>query len=320
MAMEGGWICSICRDWRMDVAYAIPCEHRFCLGCILRWAKRKPDCPLCREPMTAIRASVRGDNDFLECVISTPGLPAPVGFQEGITSNPLSPVQNYEELMSTVAPGGHLTPEAWASLFRLSQDLLNPVLPWLRQELSVMYMNQWWPIMIVESIIMYSLCQVGLSRDSLLRELEDDLEDNTVPLIDGLIDTIVRLCSEEAWRLLGLLDAYTAQEQEDRPAAVPDSPGPSSSLAGPNTEEQPSMSSAALQGVPSHPHTAAIPREQEEPQEELGQAAAAAPAAQGCSRSPFPPGQDRQGSPGGSRRPLGRRASSTPGSAQPCKR
>uniref|UniRef100_A0A8D2MC78 RING-type domain-containing protein n=1 Tax=Zonotrichia albicollis TaxID=44394 RepID=A0A8D2MC78_ZONAL len=34
--------CPICQDSRKDVTSALPCHHRFCLGCILRWAHRNP--------------------------------------------------------------------------------------------------------------------------------------------------------------------------------------------------------------------------------------------------------------------------------------
>uniref|UniRef100_A0A8C3ERR0 Uncharacterized protein n=1 Tax=Corvus moneduloides TaxID=1196302 RepID=A0A8C3ERR0_CORMO len=48
-AMGTEWSCPICHDKQEGVAYVIPCGHEFCMGCILRWAEKKPECPLCRR-------------------------------------------------------------------------------------------------------------------------------------------------------------------------------------------------------------------------------------------------------------------------------
>uniref|UniRef100_A0A803VD79 RING-type domain-containing protein n=1 Tax=Ficedula albicollis TaxID=59894 RepID=A0A803VD79_FICAL len=37
MATETDGNCPICQDSQKDVTSALPCRHRFCLGCILRW-------------------------------------------------------------------------------------------------------------------------------------------------------------------------------------------------------------------------------------------------------------------------------------------
>uniref|UniRef100_U3KL87 RING-type domain-containing protein n=1 Tax=Ficedula albicollis TaxID=59894 RepID=U3KL87_FICAL len=55
MATGKEWSCPICCDARDDVAYAMPCDHRFCLGCILRWAERNPACPLCRRSILTVK-------------------------------------------------------------------------------------------------------------------------------------------------------------------------------------------------------------------------------------------------------------------------
>uniref|UniRef100_A0A8D0KXL6 RING-type E3 ubiquitin transferase n=1 Tax=Strix occidentalis caurina TaxID=311401 RepID=A0A8D0KXL6_STROC len=47
MAEESEWSCPICGETQDGAAYAKPCLHQFCLGCIVRWAKRKASCPLC---------------------------------------------------------------------------------------------------------------------------------------------------------------------------------------------------------------------------------------------------------------------------------
>uniref|UniRef100_A0A8C8B867 RING-type domain-containing protein n=1 Tax=Otus sunia TaxID=257818 RepID=A0A8C8B867_9STRI len=41
MATEPGNRCPICLDSWDDAAYVMPCVHRFCYQCILRWAETK---------------------------------------------------------------------------------------------------------------------------------------------------------------------------------------------------------------------------------------------------------------------------------------
>ncbi|XP_015732649.1 RING finger protein 151-like [Coturnix japonica] len=62
--------CAICRDARPDT-YVVPCEHHFCLRCILQWTLRKFTCPLCRRLMSTIHFAVRADGS-LPCVITLP--------------------------------------------------------------------------------------------------------------------------------------------------------------------------------------------------------------------------------------------------------
>uniref|UniRef100_A0A803Y1C8 RING-type domain-containing protein n=1 Tax=Meleagris gallopavo TaxID=9103 RepID=A0A803Y1C8_MELGA len=45
MSDSEAWTCPICCEARRDVAYATPCNHQFCLGCIQRWAILKSSCP-----------------------------------------------------------------------------------------------------------------------------------------------------------------------------------------------------------------------------------------------------------------------------------
>ncbi|XP_066844843.1 E3 ubiquitin-protein ligase Topors-like [Anser cygnoides] len=337
MATEEAWTCPVCREGRKDVAYATPCNHRFCLGCIQRWAKLKASCPLCRTGMRTIKVSVRGEEDYLECIVSPPAVPVPVGFQAGSATAPHSPAapaassvpaeERDAEPDPRAAVGG-LLPEDWAVLFRERRDILNPVLPWLRREISAIYGTRWWQARAAESFLLHSLCVMGLDRDAIIQHTQPALGPLTVPLIDGLVGTIVGLCGEEARRLLGLESGHTAGVQEDSPAdasgptasmqgTISTSPAPSNSNAGPDMEELPSTSSAFQHGGPGEVPAAANPQEQEEPREELGQEAAAGPSARACRRRPSTPHRSTRGS----RRPRKRtRASSAQDSPQPCKR
>ncbi|NXI64329.1 TOPRS ligase, partial [Anseranas semipalmata] len=314
MAAEAAWICSICCDGRKDVAYVIPCHHEFCLSCILRWAKRKENCPLCRRVMTTIRASGWADDDYLEFVVCPPASPLPAYFQAGtapghsshspLASPPpslmLPEEQGAVEPESSAPPVGGLLPKVWAALFRQHREILDPALPWLRQELSVIFGTQWWPAMAAENLILYALCHFGLDSEALVQQLQPGLEDSTAMLIQGLVTTIVHRCGEQARRQLGLQHACAARGQEDGTATssrvtLSSRPGPSSSPTGASVEdleELPSTSEAVLPGGPSQPPAAPIPRGQEEPHEESEQAAAAAagPSAQGSSPSPSAPG------------------------------
>ncbi|XP_015708305.1 uncharacterized protein LOC107308742 [Coturnix japonica] len=315
MAAEEAWTCAVCRDVRRDIAHAIPCNHMFCLGCIHRWATLSDSCPLCRMAMKTIRVSVRGDNEYVECIVSPPAVPVPISF--GTTTDPSgtaasappSAPPSPEPMAAEPERVGGLLPEVWAALFRERRTILDPVLPWLEQELRRNQELGWWKINWLKSMILAFLCQVGPDRDTLVRCTEHAIGPSTAPLIDGLVATIASRCSQEAWRLLGLEDPSAAEEQENGPAAlyetIAPSAAPSCCSACADTEELHGTSSNSARGGGSAA----------EPDPE-----AAGPSEQGPSHGPSTRSRGRKRSAGRPRRPTKRRASSTQCAPPPCKR
>ncbi|XP_015723747.1 uncharacterized protein LOC107316581 [Coturnix japonica] len=347
MAAEEAWTCPICRDVQKDIAYAVPCRHEFCLGCILRWAKQKETCPLCRRVMEVVKVAEWDDDSDLDFIICPPAPPVPACFQAGITQiyspqhdapspPPLLMLPEEEEAVEAEEGRmvGGLLLEVWAALFRQHQEILDPVLPWLRQELRAVLGTQWWEVMAVENLILNTLCNIGLDSEALIRLLQPALGDRAETLIQGLVDAVVSRWGEEAHGQLGLQGVHVSGGQEEGPAAsgqedssvaapgpaaspqgtVTARPGPNDSTGSPNGEEQPSTPQAVIPGDPSCTLSAHIPREREEPQEETEQLAAADPSAQGS--SPSAPGCSAVRA----RRPRKRRAGSDLDPEQPCKK
>ncbi|XP_031453664.1 E3 ubiquitin-protein ligase Topors-like [Phasianus colchicus] len=227
MAAEEAWTCPICREVRKDIAYAVPCRHEFCLGCILRWAKQKETCPLCRKIMTVVKVAEWDDDNDLDFIIRPPAPPVPACFQAGIahiyspqhdaTSPPpfllLPEEQEDEEAEERPMVGGLLT-EVWAALFRQHQEMLDPVLPWLRQELRNIFGVQWWEAMAVENLILNALCHIGLDREALIQLLRPALGDRAETLIQGLVDALVSQWGEEAHGQRGLQGVHVSGGQE----------------------------------------------------------------------------------------------------------
>ncbi|NXM20030.1 TOPRS ligase, partial [Ploceus nigricollis] len=329
MATETEWNCPICCDIPGEIASVTPCVHLFCLGCIVRWAKRKPSCPLCRQAINSIIYSVRSEEDFLEIVLPSPSDSSAAHHQDE---------QGAAELMPRAYIAG-FPPEVWADFFQDCSEILEPLLPWLNQELSELLRTRWWEVALAQSAIVANLCRYGLNEEALVRELHPLLQEQTVAFVHRLIDIAADRCSDEIVRQMNLLNSHAEEEedeeeeQEEGPTVIP---GPSASPQGTPTPTLASSCSPVVSSVeadvgtleatlrrgPGHSPSAPVPAEREQPQEEPGSGAAAVagPSAQGCSRSPSAPGWDKDCLPEGPRRPAKRRASGPQVSPQPSKR
>ncbi|TRZ09937.1 hypothetical protein HGM15179_017172 [Zosterops borbonicus] len=218
MATETDGNCPICQDSWKDVTSTLPCHHRFCLGCILRWAHRNPSCPLCRTAIETVKLSDHTE-EYLETASTAPEqLPvaasqagrAPGCLCENSPHGPVVPCPAAPQ--GTLSPAeqgssglellGGLLPEAWAGLFRGQPQLLEPVRPWLRQRLEGIFRRCWWLVEAAESSILHDLCVHGLDTEVLAQGLQPVLGEHTAPLVHGVISIIVGQCSEEAQRLL----------------------------------------------------------------------------------------------------------------------
>ncbi|NXC56978.1 TOPRS ligase, partial [Aleadryas rufinucha] len=334
MATAADWSCPICHNTRSDVASALPCNDQFCLGCILRLAKKNPACPLCSRPMEIVRFSERSEQDYLQFAITASEELAEDSSQAGsapfhlaqnsphqsVVSSPPSP----ERMLSPDEQGaaepefrGGLLPELWAELFQRQQELLDPVLPWLRWRLAAVYQDQWWRAEAAEGSILHGLCVCGPNAETLVELLEPLLNGHTSSLVYGIINVISGQCSDEARKLLCFHHASTnsssssyTSSQEVTPARGP---------TGSEVEEEAGTSETGLQRSPSRSPSMPTCSEQDQPQEEQEQLeAAAGPSAQGC--SPSAPGQGGSHSSREPRRARKRRAPSPQDSPQPKKR
>ncbi|RMC15909.1 hypothetical protein DUI87_08114 [Hirundo rustica rustica] len=162
MATETEQNCPICRDVPGEIASVTPCVHLFCLGCIVRWAERNPSCPLCRQAIDSIIFSVRSEEDFLEIVLPSPSDSSAADHQHE---------QGAAELMPRTYVAG-FPPELWAGFFQECPEILEPLLPWLNQELSELLRTGWWEVALAQSAIVANLCRSGLSEEALVRELQ----------------------------------------------------------------------------------------------------------------------------------------------------
>ncbi|NWY28014.1 TOPRS ligase, partial [Pheucticus melanocephalus] len=330
-AMGTEWSCPICHDEQEGVAYVIPCGHEFCMGCILRWAEKKPECPLCRRLIESVRFSLQ-EQKYLECVITPQGESPDTSSQAERSLGLLDrnscqrpgavPVQGTPSPAEQGSAGteavGSLLPKVWAELFQKEEHVLDPMLPWLRQRLEAVYGSQWWLAVRAENTILYTLCLCGPDEEVMVQMLQPLLEEYTEQLVDATVNFIVGQCSEEAQKLL---HSHAAGKEGNSPEAssCPTSsqggtltwhPSPASSPASSDMEDQPSTSEAALCALRMLQPSVQIGKEQVQPQKEQREVVLPSSSAQGSSHSPIAPCQGWEHSHRGPQHPTERRAPS----------
>ncbi|XP_054042164.1 uncharacterized protein LOC128902728 [Rissa tridactyla] len=286
MATKSEWRCPICHDGEEDVAYLSPCLHQFCVGCAMRWAQQMPNCAVCQCVATDIVFSVWSDDDYL-----TFAVPHPADLQD-------------EEGAAASRPQVDAFPaEVWADIFKSHPKNIEPLMPWLRRELGVLFEDRWWDVAVAESTIVAHLCRWGLDKAVLERQLQNCLPELTGTFFRHLTMLGVRLCSQELRRHLARQDAQAAGEEEDN--------------KGPVTSRSPTASWGDTPGPqPASPSSPVG----SQPQEEPGEAAATGSSSQGNRRSPSAPVRARNRSPEGPRRPPKRRVPGPQDCPQACKR
>ncbi|XP_066854965.1 E3 ubiquitin-protein ligase Topors-like [Anser cygnoides] len=212
-AMDGssGWACALCRHGQDDVAYLMPCLHQLCLGCVLRWAKEKPSCPLYGGRLQSIKYSVRSADDYLECPIPEPAEQLGDGQQDE---------QGAAGLVLRT-PEHSFPPQLWAAFFQEQLADARPLLAWLQEELRRIYGSQWWDVAVVQGIVLASLCIFGLDQQALVRQLQPSLHSHTVPFVARLVTVAAELYRTGVHWQRERRDARAAGGKEDSPAATP---------------------------------------------------------------------------------------------------
>lgn len=261
-ATQTEWNCPVCHSVQSDTA-AVPCGHQCCLGCLLRHTATSATCPLCASPMLSARFSVQGRNDFLQCILSPPGVPlgpatwARKALFRLVYTRPSDPQAAPAPAEPAGAEAAGAGPEAaeelpgdlWVELLHGHEHLLDPVRPWLRQSLDAIYGSQWWEARQVESIALSTLCICGPDRNGLTHMLQSYLGEYTAPLIQGLIHVTLHRCRDPWLRRR----SQGALEEGGERLVASAGPGLAASPAWPGLGAQPSEPELARPEGPDRP-------------------------------------------------------------------
>lgn len=189
MATGAEWSCPICREASGNIACVGSCLHQFCRGCIVRWARKNPSCPLCRQTVHTIIYPAPPDQGFVEMAVAVPQ-----------PSVPLSTGPREEPSAAEQQPRAHVAgfpPETWALFFRNHAEILRPLELWLDE---VLCGACWWDVAFVQGRIVATLCSYGLQEEALAQELQPFLQEQTTAFVRRLIEVAADHCSELARR------------------------------------------------------------------------------------------------------------------------
>lgn len=306
-----------------------PCMHQCGLGCAMRWAQEKGNCPLCRTVTRKIVVSALADNDGFtfeiegatessaeasEASDNEAFVGSDVSDDDSLMSDDLSPTEAAaeeseeaeEEGSARLCPGGFPL-EAWAEFFNRHPDNIRPLLPWLRRELQWIYGWQWWEAAVVETSVLVNLCLWGPDEELLVRQLQHSLQEETSTFVQRLVAAAVNLCRDGILQRGQQQDLHTTGGDDNSPEAS--SSSTASQEGTPSSSWTSSRSPASSAEEDEDGLSAAA--EQEQPQEGTEEAAVPGHSA---------PGQGRDRSPEQPRRPPKRRASSPQDGPPPHKR
>ncbi|XP_066195644.1 uncharacterized protein [Sylvia atricapilla] len=221
------WSCPICREVSDNIAYVGSCLHQFCRACIVRWARKNPSCPLCRQTIHTIISPTPSDQGFVEMAVPQPSVSQSTGRQEepgAAESQPQARVAGF-------------SPETWALFFRNHGQLLRPLEMWLNE---VLCGDCWWDVVFLQGRIIACLCRYGLHEEALAREVQPFLEEQTAAFVRHLIEVAADQCSELVRRRM-----YMAHQQASLHAIA----FPSTSRAQEERREGPGQAEAGVPGA-----------------------------------------------------------------------